>query len=232
MNKVHINKPDKLKRTIVFLALLMILFLGEGYAQADQVISGGNTVTSFVCANRSAYTWGAGSNTPALVNFPGNINIKQVNSGSGTTFVAIDCDGAVWAWGSNGYGQVGNGTTSAWVPDPVRVLASSGIASSNRNASGELIGASVVYGGNVNCYAILNDGKLVAWGKNDTVGANQPWEKQEGQLGDGTNVNKTSAVYVIDGTTGLPLQGVTKVFGGDNVTYALVGSTVYSWGYG
>ena len=215
----------------IFLIFFLIFYI-EIFAQQDAVISGGNTVSSFVCANKKVYTWGAGSGNPSQVVFPGGIDIKQVNSGSGSTYVALDCNDAVWAWGNNKFGQVGNGSTSTTVASPTRVLASAGIAATNRNGSGQLTNVKVVYGGNNNSYAILNDGKLVAWGHNSSSGSGGSWDNNDGQLGDGTTTDQTSAVYVIDGTTGLPLTGVTQVFAGDNVTYALIGNTVYSWGNG
>ncbi|MFM7022392.1 MAG: PKD-like domain-containing protein [Flavobacteriales bacterium] len=226
-----ISMPLQLKKSLVaFVALGLIGF--NSYAQADQVISGGNTVSSFVCSNRKAYTWGAGSGTPVQINFPGNVDIRQINSGSGSTFVALDCNGDIWAWGNNKFGQVGNGTTGGTVASPVRVKADPSIAASNRNGSGELTNVSVVYGGNNNSYAILTNGRLVGWGHNSTSNSGGAWDDNTGQLGDGTNVDKTAAVYVIDGTTNLPITGVTQIFAGDNVSYCLANGVVYSWGNG
>ncbi len=228
--KLHTSTSGMLKKALfIFIA---VLGFNQAFAQADQVISGGNTVSSFVCGNKKAYTWGAGSGTPTQINFPGGVDIRQINSGSGSTFVALDCNGDIWAWGNNKFGQVGNGSTGANVASPVRVKADPSIAASNRNGSGELTNVAVVYGGNNNSYAILTDGKLVGWGHNSTSGSGGAWDDNTGQLGDGTNTDRTSAVYVIDGTTGLPIKGVTQIFAGDNVSYCLAGGVVYSWGHG
>jgi gliding motility-associated-like protein len=228
--KLHTSTSGMLKKALFI--FITVLGFNQAFAQADQVISGGNTVSSFVCGNKKAYTWGAGSGTPTQINFPGGVDIRQINSGSGSTFVALDCNGDIWAWGNNKFGQVGNGSTGATVASPVRVKADPSIPGSNRNGSGELTNVAVVYGGNNNSYAILNDGKLVGWGHNSTTNSGGAWDDNTGQLGDGTNTDRTSAVYVIDGTTGLPIKGVTQIFAGDNVSYCLAGGVVYSWGNG
>ncbi|MCQ2959263.1 MAG: hypothetical protein MJ198_03625 [Bacteroidales bacterium] len=43
------------------------------------------------------------------------VNMSQVNSGSGASFVALDCKGQVWGCGGNAYGQTGAGEGSASV---------------------------------------------------------------------------------------------------------------------
>lgn len=108
------------------------------YAQKDLLISGGNTVSSLVCSNSIVYTTGGNKtqngtgvlgvgssaekeDTWKKVDFPADasghasINISQVNSGSGASFVALDCYGQVWGWGVNDYGQTGNGDASTKV---------------------------------------------------------------------------------------------------------------------
>ena len=116
----------KTRQLLLTTCMIVSLFLSDLYAQRDLVISVGNNVSSFVCNNRKVYTWGnnkttAGTgilgsggtadfyNTPQPVTFPGGVDISQVNSGSGSHFVALDCNGEVWAWGNNSKGQVGNG---------------------------------------------------------------------------------------------------------------------------
>jgi gliding motility-associated-like protein len=233
MNCIYKKKVStfNFKISSIFI-LLSVLGFNEAMAQKDLTISGGNTVSSLVCGNRKVYTFGVGAaNPPVPVVFPGGVDIQQVNSGSGGTFTAVDCNGNVFAWGNNKFGQVGNGTTGA-APTPTLVKASAGIAATNRDASGNLINTSVVYGGNNTSYAILNDGKLAAWGHNSSTGSGGSYDNNDGMVGNGTTTDALSAVYVLDGTTGLPLKGVTQIFSGDNATYALAGGVVYSWGNG
>lgn len=236
ISRIRTVFSDKLKRRSAFFILFSSLGLNLGYAQRDLIISGGNTVSSFVCNNNQAYVWGNINGTPVTspqlvtVGSPA-VTVQQINSGSGATFVALDCNDNVWAWGNNKFGQAGIGSTSAWVTTPTRVKAAATIAASNRDASGNLTNVSVVYGGNNNSYAILKDGSLVAWGHNSSSGSGGSWDNNNGQLGDGTTTDQTAAVYVKK-CSGGNLTGATQIFAGDNVTYALVGGTVYSWGNG
>src|SRR5690606_3484634 len=178
-------------------------------------------------------------NSPQAVTFPGGIDISQVNSGSGSHFVALDCNGEVWAWGNNSKGQVGNGNAcgeGCFVATPTKVLAAAEIPNTHKNAAGELINVSVVYAGNNSSFAILDNGRLVSWGGNNS-GFASPYDDCFGQLGNGNQVDQTRAVYVRTGN-GNPIEGVVQVYAGDNAAYALVDpdgdgiGTVYSWGYG
>src|SRR3989304_2356071 len=90
----------------------------------------------------------------------------------------VDAQGtlAVWAFGGNNYGQLGNGTTINRTT-PVQV---SGLTGVGAIASG--------YGHSL---ALKTDGTVWAWGFND-----------RGQLGDGTTINRTTPVQV-SGLTGV-----------------------------
>ena len=73
--------------------------------------------------------------------------------------LAFKSDGSVWAWGSNDYGQLGDGTTT-YRSSPLPVL--NGITASAA--------------GGYNSVAVKSDGSVWTWGRNDS-----------GQLGDGSN---------------------------------------------
>jgi gliding motility-associated-like protein len=236
------------------LAIIFFFIAVNLYAQKDLVISGGNTVSSFVCANRTAYVWGSNAagqlglhdvaGNPittdpvivptAITKFNGLTNapdVKQINSGSGSHFVALTCSGDVWAWGVNGSGQIGNNSSGGIVAIPTRVIANPAVAAANRGAGNVLTNAAVVYSGTVNTFAILNDGRLVSWGGNSGA--------QAGQLGQGNTADAFTANYVKTGPGATDyLTGVVQIFAGDNVAYALVDpdgdgiGTVYSWGNG
>ena len=102
----------------------------------------------------------------------------QVNGLSGITAIArgyshslaLKNDGTVWAWGSNYYGQLGDGT----VVDRETVVQVS-----------RLSGITAIAGGGSHSLALKKDGTVWAWGNNEN-----------GQLGDGTVINKTTAVQV------------------------------------
>src|SRR5690554_233358 len=101
-------------RRFLLVFITAVISVISAFPQRDLVISGGNSVSSFVCNNRKVYTWGnnktnAGTgllgtggaadyySSPQAVTFPINpdtgteYDIKQVNSGSGAHFVALDC---------------------------------------------------------------------------------------------------------------------------------------------
>ncbi|MGH9107665.1 MAG: RCC1 domain-containing protein [Acidimicrobiales bacterium] len=94
-------------------------------APVTQVSQGGsnaaNGQTLALLANGLVWTWGAGelgqlgngrlggSAVPVPLTLPSGVHFVQVCSGGDTNY-AIDTLGRLWAWGGNGFGQVGNGT--------------------------------------------------------------------------------------------------------------------------
>src|SRR4030095_8577374 len=88
----------------------------------------------------------------------------------GRQVAARGADGSVWTWGSNQYGQQGNGSTvNRPTPGPVAGLA----------------GAVQVAAGHYSSLARLGDGTVRAWGMTS-----------QGQLGDGTKTRRTRPVQV------------------------------------
>jgi alpha-tubulin suppressor-like RCC1 family protein len=133
----------------------------------------------------------------------------QVKNLSGVTAIATEAgtqhslalknDGTVWAWGWNGYGQLGTGNY-ANSNVPVRVSS--------------ITGATAIAGGNGHSLALKSDGTVWAWGRN-----------QFGQLGDGTTTERTLPVQVSS------LTGVTAISGGLFHSLALKSDgTVWAWG--
>jgi len=90
--------------------------------------------------------------------------------------LAVKSDGTVWAWGANGNGQLGDGSTSER-RTPTQVAGLSGVTGVGRRGSHSL--------------AVKSDGTLWAWGANS-----------DGQLGDGTVVDRSLPVQV-SGLTGV-----------------------------
>ncbi len=90
--------------------------------------------------------------------------VSAVAAGGATAY-AIDNDGALWAWGDNARGQIGNGTT-ALTSTPVKITAVTGrvlqVVSDAYHAA-----------------ALTEDGSVWTWGDNSA-----------GQLGDGTTASR------------------------------------------
>ncbi len=86
----------------------------------------------------------------------------------------IKQDGTLWTWGTNGSGNLGNGST-AFSKVPIQI----GNATDWRSVSGATGGSAP------HVLALKADGSLWAWGDNF-----------RGQVGDGTNITRTSPVRV------------------------------------
>jgi alpha-tubulin suppressor-like RCC1 family protein len=124
-------------------------------------------------------------------------------------------DGTVWAWGYNEYGQLGDGTngTGTHKSAPVQVKGVGG--------SGFLTGITAIAAGGNNSLALDSNGDVFSWGYNG-----------ENQLGDGTNVSRSTPVHVLGWGGAGELTGVTAISVGFNHSLALKSNgEVYAWGY-
>ncbi len=143
---------------------------------------------------------------PVKVKFAKGIKIKAISAGGDNFGLALTVAGKVLAWGDNRFGQLGDGTTISRLK-PVRVKLPGGTVIKN------------IAGGGFHALAISTAGLLFAWGLND-----------EGQLGDGTNINHTFPERIV-----ILLKGVGPVTGmaaGCSHTLVLTSSgAVLAWGY-
>ena len=115
--------------------------------------------------------------------------------------LALKTDGTVWAWGRNNYGQAGNGTTN--VNQTVPVLAT--------NLGGVLSLAA----GEYHSLALLRDGTLAAWGRNNF-----------GQVGNGAPIGNTNPIPVpVNGLAGVGLAV------NNHTVLGKTNGTVWSFGY-
>jgi alpha-tubulin suppressor-like RCC1 family protein len=135
-----------------------------------------------------------------LIHFNTKAQCWQAIASSNTHNLAIKNDGTLWAWGSNNFGQIGDGTIGILRIMPTQI-------------GTETNWQKVAVGQN-HSIALKTDGTLWTWGNNNS-----------GQLGDGTIVNKNVPTQIgtatnwqnIDGGSGFTIA--TKTTG-----------TFWAWG--
>jgi alpha-tubulin suppressor-like RCC1 family protein len=141
-------------------------------------------------ADGTVWSWGFNSsgqlgngtttNSYVPVQVSGLTNIVAISASGGSHNIALKGDGTVWVWGSNTYGQLGDGTTINRTT-PVQVAGLSNIAA--------------VAAGGRHSMAVKADGTVVAWGDN-----------ANGQLGDGSVLAHTTPALV-NGLSGVSKIG-------------------------
>jgi len=130
------------------------------------------------------------------------VSVGGRNADPGPHMAAIKTDGTLWCWGPNGYGQLGDNTTTSR-SSPVQTVA----GGSNWKW---------VSCGFAHTAAIKRDGTLWCWGLGDS-----------GQIGDNTTTRRSSPVQTISGGTTW-----REVSGGGNTTYGIkTDGTLWAWGY-
>lgn len=147
---------------------------------AGQVVASGNS-SAAVLVDGTIETWGAnvygqlglGDTVDRLS--PASVlgltqDARQLDAGL-SHMVAVMNDGSVMSWGRNNSGQLGDGTTNDRLSAVPVVLPGAAYK--------------VAAGGESHSGAILEDGTVYMWGANDA-----------GQLGDGTNTDRTTPVLV------------------------------------
>jgi alpha-tubulin suppressor-like RCC1 family protein len=186
-----------------------VMSLGEN--SSGQI--GNCSTTDTGCATPTAPDWSQSAcTTPYIV----EVGTSESGGNFGTTSsYAIDACGNLYVWGDNDIGQLGIGTTAdATCPQLVTPT------SSNFPALGAGVTPVQVEGGDGYTIVLMSDGTVYAAGDNTT-----------GRLGDGTNIDRTTFVQVINDYTGLPLTGITFIDCGTNHTVALDGANAL-WGWG
>ncbi|MFC4808170.1 fibronectin type III domain-containing protein [Paenibacillus sp. GCM10023250] len=134
------------------------------------------------------------------VQIPGLDSVVAIAAGQ-LHNLALKSDGTVWAWGWNGSGQLGDGSTTTR-PTPVQV---------NGLGSVSAIGA-----GSSHSLAVRSDGTVWAWGHN-----------YSGALGDGSTNNHSSPAQV----AGLDSAASVATDDGAHSVAVRSDGTVWAWGY-
>ncbi len=170
-------------------------------------------------SNGEVWTWGSNFNgmlgdgtttrrlSPVKVVFPGLVTgatFKQIGTGLYHS-MALDSSGQLWAWGENGFGNLANGNlVNKYVPAQVVF---SGLSAGIKKFS--------TFGRHT--LALDNNGDVWAWGYNSN-----------GQLGDGTTIDKTSTAKII--FTGLTAP-IKHISAGDTHSLAVDSNgDIWTWG--
>lgn len=199
------------KKVCCFVLGMFLWLPGDVNSAIIPNFAGGGNHSVAVMPDGTVRTWGANtfgqlgngstasSSTPMTVNGLGG-TVRAVAAGSSHT-VALMSDGTVKAWGSNSFGQLGNGTATP-SSTPVTVSGLGGTVTS-------------VAAGLSHSVALMSDGTIRTWGLNAS-----------GQLGDGTTTSSSTPVTV-NGLGGT----VVAVTAGNFHTVALMADgTLKSWG--
>lgn len=195
--------------------------------QTYRVLDGGIFHSIALKPDGSVWTWGSNSSgrlgigSQIAQNKP--VRVKGVNgngflngiisvSAGGSHNLALGVDGTVWSVGSNFYGQLGDGTTTSKFT-PIRVK--------GMNGSGLLTDVVAIAGGSHHSAVLKSDGTVWSWGQN-----------QYGQLGEGSNTNRTFPVQAA-GENGVGvLSDIIAIDAGPTYMLALQSDgTVWSWGH-
>lgn len=174
-------------------------------------VSVGNRCVAAVKTNGSLWLWGNNTNGQIGDNsiLTRSSPVQTVAAGTNwqevafatSTAAALKTNGTLWLWGLNGYGQLGDNSTSN-KSSPVQTV------SGGTNWSS-------IFGGRNHFAGLKTDGTLWLWGYNNY-----------GQLGDNSIANKSSPVQTIASGTGWK-----QLSGGEFHTLAIkTDGTLWLWG--
>ncbi len=253
-----VKTVEKRGGAVVALAVVLALLIA-GSVSASEAAAETGTLSAVAWGQNVDGELGAGykgteNNVPVSVLLSG---FKSVVPGYYSTYAPMN-DGTVRAWGGNDFGELGNGTRlESDKPLPVKglsgvvqfaaggahslaLLGSGGIATWGGNTFGTIGNGtsgegreagvalpvfpalsrvvSVAAGGSMDA-AILSDGTVATWGEN-----------KQGQLGDGTTVEKNVPTRVrgLAGVKAVAVGGVGSL--GGHMLALLDDGTVMAWG--
>jgi alpha-tubulin suppressor-like RCC1 family protein len=170
-------------------------FFPSGSATATAISAGEWHSLAITMLNGSSTVWAWGNNTfgqlgdnttvskgiPQEVTTLAGVTVTAIAAG-GQHSLALDSTGQVYAWGSNAYGQLGDGTTTNQLT-PQLITALTGVT------------VVAIAAGDKHSLALDGNNQVYAWGLNS-----------DGQLGDGSTTNRLVPVAV-GGLTATAIAG-------------------------
>jgi alpha-tubulin suppressor-like RCC1 family protein len=179
--------------------------VAAGFAHTLAVTSTGAVLN---CGKNDDGELGDGSTTdsdvPVKVNLPAGTKVTAVVAGAGHS-LAVTSTGAVFAWGLNLFGALGNGSMGGSSAVPVNVSLPAGTK------------VTAVAVGSLHSLALTSTGGVFAWGFN-----------MDGELGDGGTANSDVPVKV-DLPAGTKVTAIAAG-GYDSLALSSTGA-VFAWGY-
>ena len=155
------SKASALQQRAVLLCIASICFLCQVAHAVRPSVSAGDFHSAALNADGTIRTWGGNSYgelgdarklfVPSPVVVPGITGIVSISNTSSLHTLALRNDGRVFAWGSNFFGELGDGTTDyRAAPVPVTGLA----------------GVVAIAAGVYQSVALKSDGTVWRWGYN------------------------------------------------------------------
>ncbi|SDO42909.1 Alpha-tubulin suppressor [Microbacterium sp. ru370.1] len=132
-----------------------VVQLGSGFGGGGLALKSDGTVWAWGNNDKGQLCDGTTTARSTPVQIPGLTGVTQVSGGPGSDFgwasgYALKSDGTVWAWGENGAGQLGDGTTTDRnVPVQVKNITT----------------ATQISGSITSGFALLADNRVAAWGE-------------------------------------------------------------------
>lgn len=177
-----------------------------------KAVSLGYLHTAAITDDGSLYTWGANGkgqlgdggtsakSTPVQITLGSGESVTKVSAGNYHT-AAVTENGSLYVWGANDFSQIGDSSASFNVKTPTL------ISLDGKKAIDVSLGA-------LHSAALTEDGSVYMWGCNDN-----------GQLGDGTTVERDTPVLV---NIGSPVKAIA--LGADHSAAINENGTLYMWG--